>query len=222
MKKLHSNQSGLTIVELVLATAISSVLATVLLTISLTFFGDVTNSRLQAELAIESHLALQVIIEDVRLADSIGVNNVLADANQPVGGWVTDSAQSVLVINSPTTDVNNDIIYDVNTGLPYRNELIYFVDGATLYKRTLANSSATGNTAVTSCPEDQVTGSCPVDKKYSKNASDFDFVFYDDLNNVTTDLSLTRSAEITLTMLIKSFGKDVKLASTVYTTLRNY
>jgi Tfp pilus assembly protein PilW len=220
VKKL--DQAGLTIVELTIAMAIAVILAGVVLAINLNFFGSVSQSRITAELAIESNFVLQTMVEDIRLADGIAANNSLTDANAPVGGWVTSDLNNVIVIQSPAIDSNHDVIYDPNTGFPYRNEIIYFIDGSKLYKRVLKNTNAPSNTAVTTCPASVASSTCPVDKEYTTYITDLGFTYYNSSGVATTDPTLARSVKANLIMSRKSFGKTITFNNSIQTTLRNY
>lgn len=219
---MRKSQSGFSLVELMLAISIATVLSTVLLAISLGFVADVFRSRATAELAVESHFVLQTMIEDVRLADGIAASNIIADANAPTGGWTTNDSLNRIVINSPAIDSARNIIYDPNTGYPYSNHLIYYKDGTNLFRRSLKETTAVGNTTITSCPEAIASSSCPADKKYSSNLEDLTFTFYDINNVVTTDPALARSLKVGVVLSRQSFGKIITLNNSVQTTLRNY
>lgn len=220
MKRL-STESGFTIVELLLAVSIAMVISTVLMTVSLSYYGNVIQNNQAAELAIKNHYALRAIIEDIRLADSIEPTGVLSDANSPTDGWTTDDAANTLIIGSPATTTAYDVIYDESTGYPYRNELVYFVSGTNLYKRTIKNTAAIGNRATTSCPVNAASSGCPADKTYSSHTDDISFRFFDETNALTTDPSLARSVEVTLTSSRRAFGKTISYTNTIQTTLRN-
>lgn len=218
---MRHNESGFTIVELLLAIAIAGVLSTVLLAISLTFYGNVIQNNMAAALTVEGHYAARAIIEDVRLADTIVPANTLTDANAPADGWTTSSDGNTLIIGSPATTATNDIIYDTDTGDSYRNELVYYIDGTNLRKRTIRNTAATDNDAVTSCPVDAATSGCPADKTYATNVSDVSFTFYDTNNVETADPTLARSVRISITMSRRAFGKQINYTNTIQTALRN-
>lgn len=218
---LSQNEHGMTLPELLVALAVAIILASVVVSVNLTFFGSVSQSRITAELAVESHFVLQTMIEDIRLADGIATTSAIADANQP-GGWSTDDSSNVLVLNSPAIDSNNDIIYDPETGYPYRNHQIYFISGNSLYKRVLKNPDAPGNVAKTTCPEAQATSTCPADRRYTEYISDLTLLFYDTDNAATTDPALARSVKTGLVMARQAFGKSINFNNSIQTTLRNY
>lgn len=219
MKKL--DQSGLTIFELMISVAIASAIITVLFSISLGFFGSTIRSQVTAEMAIDSHFMLRAVIEDLRLGNSIGATSALTDPNAPGGGWVTSDADNVLIINLPATTTSNDIIYDNNTGDPYSNEYIYFVENGTFYKRHLKNTSAVGNKTNTTCPATAASSTCPADRKYSAYVDDMTLTFYDENNDVTTNVSTARSVNVGLLMSRKVFGQTITFNNSIVTKLRN-
>ena len=216
------NKSGFTIVELLISTAIASVLTLMMVTISIYFYGDMLRAQATAELAIESQVVLRKVIDDSRLADSIKSSGTLADANAPSGGWVTNDPSNVLIIGDPATDSSRNIIYNPSDSFPYENEVVYFASSGGLYRRILNNPSAVGDTAVTTCPQALASSTCPADTTLSSNVVDLSFTFYD-INNVSTaNASLARSIAITVNMQRKIYGTIVSFNNTVRTTLRNY
>lgn len=212
---------GFTITELVISITVAGILATILFVATFYYYANTMQSETTTSLAIESQSILTQLTEDIRLADSISSTNNIADANAPAGGWVTSNPSNVIIIENPAIDSARNIIYDPNTGFPFRNEYIYFVSGTSMYKRTLANASAPGNTAVTSCPTDQATSTCPPDRLFSGNATNLSFTFYDSTGNTTADTSLARSVSLEVNMAKKVFGKNITLSNSTRVTLRN-
>lgn len=219
MKKIDSH--GFTIVELLIAIAISAVITMVLLTLSINFAGDISRARITADLATESQILLRSIVEDTRLADSLSSTNSIADANAPVGGWITNDPSNVLIIDTPAIDSARNIIYDSSTTLPYSNEIIYYSSGSAMYRRALKNSAATGSIAVTTCPPASASSSCPADKLFTKYLTDLSFTFFDENNATTANATLARSVQITVSVKRKVFGRDVTFNNTIRTTMRN-
>ncbi len=219
---MRIKQAGFSMVELMLAIGIASVLSTVLVAFSLGYVADVFRSRAAAELAVESHFVLRTFVDDIRLADGIALTNSITDLNAPVGGWITSDANNQIIINSPAITSAHDIIYDDSTGYPFRNQYIYFIQGSDLYRRTLKNTSATGNTVTTTCPSANSSPSCPNDKIYTSNIQDFTLEFFDINNTATTDPTAARSVKLTIAMSRKTYGKTITLNNSIQTTLRNY
>lgn len=214
-------QRGFTIVEMLISVAVGSVIAVLLLVISLNYVGDVTRARLTAELAIESQILLRSIVEDVRLAGSLSSTNQNADVNAPVGGWVTNDPSNILIIDVPAIDGNRNIIYDPDTGFPYDNEVVYYGSGSTMFKRIIAHPTANSNSLATSCPPALASATCAPDKRYTQFLKDLTFTFYDDANATTSNATLARSVQITVRMERKILGKPVAFNNTIRTTLRN-
>jgi prepilin-type N-terminal cleavage/methylation domain-containing protein len=150
--KYRKNSRGFTITELVISLTVAGILAVVLFTATFYYYVNAAQSETITNLALESQTILTQLTEDIRLADSIASSNAISDPNGPGGGWTTSDPSNIIIIESPAVDSSRNIIYDTGTGYPYRNEFIYFISGTNMYKRVLANSSATGNTAKTTCP----------------------------------------------------------------------
>lgn len=215
------DQKGFTIVELILSIGISTIMAGLLLFISLNLIGETARARITAELAIESQILLRSMVEDARLAGSLSSTNQNTDANAPVGGWVTNDPSNILIIDIPAIDSSRNIIYDSNTGYPYDNEIVYYSSGGAMYRRVITNPTASGNSLKTSCPTALATSNCPADKKFTSFLTDLTFTFYDDANATTADATLARSVQITVKVQRKILGKTVKFDNTIRTTLRN-
>jgi type II secretory pathway pseudopilin PulG len=217
----RANNDGFTITELAISITVAGFLAAILFITTFYYYANVLQSETTSELALESQTILAQLTEDIRLADAIAGTNAIADANAPVGGWVTSDPSNIIIIENPAVDSSRNIIYNVNTGYPYRNELIYFTGGSNMYKRVLANAAATGNTAVTSCPAAQSSSSCPPDRLFSANISNLKFTFYDASDNTTSNAASARSVALEVDMSKKSFGKNITLVNTTRVTLRN-
>jgi len=214
-------QKGFTIVETMVAVGIASVISITLLFISINYVGDVTRARLTADLAIESQILLRSVVEDVRLAGSLSTTNQNTDVNSPVGNWVTNDPSNIIIIDLPAIDSSRNIIYDTSTGFPYDNEVVYYSTGTNMYRRTIINPTATGNSLMTSCPPNLATSACPSDKKFTSFLTDLSFTFYDDTNATTSVANLARSVQITVRVERNIMGKPVKFNNTIRTTLRN-
>lgn len=223
LKLTKLRQSGVSIVELLVVTAVAGLLVTTAMTVMLFFYGDTLRANMQSQLAVESQNLLRNVVEELRVSSGIRENNQITDDNQP-GGWTTDNDSHILIISTPVLDSNNEFVIDQNgTGGPFQNEIVYFVEGQTLYKRYLANDhpDITDNSMRTSCPEGTVTSSCPPDVTMSENFEDMNFVFYDRDDNPTTVHADAKSIELGIEMNRRSFGKDIEFDNDIRITLRN-
>jgi type II secretory pathway pseudopilin PulG len=219
--RTHKKTSGFTITELVLSITIAGILATVLFTATFYYYVNAAQSETATNLALESQNILTQLTEDIRLADSIASTNAISDPHGPGGGWITSDPSNIIIIESPAIDSSRNIIYDNGTGYPYRNEYIYFQSGTTMYKRVLANTSASGNTAKTTCPAASASPTCPPDRLFSSNVSNLSFTFYDSSDATTANAGQARSVVLNVNMSKKAFSKNIALNNSTRVTLRN-
>lgn len=221
VRGLRQDRRGITIVELLMVTAIAGLLVVSVMSVTFVFYGDIIRGNQQARLAVESQNILRNIVEELRLSSGIRANNSIADSNAPGGGWTTSNENLILIISTPVLDASNDFVTDPVTGSPYQNEIVYFANGGILYKRILANPDATGNTLKTSCPAASASASCPADVKMSENFETMHFIFYDQDDAITTTLTAAKSIELTIEMLRRSFGQVIEFDNRIRITLRN-
>lgn len=219
--KRVSRQAGFTIVEVLVIVTLLGLLVGPIVGGMFFFYGNVVVSNLQAQLALESQNVLRIIVEELRTSSGVNASNTISDPNEPAGGWNTSNVNLVLIIATPALDASNNFIINTGTGDTYQNEIIYYASGKTLYKRTLANASAAGNTTRTSCPAALATASCPADAKLSDNFNNLSFVFYDQDNNVTTSLPAARSIKMTILLRKIAFGRTIGFDNNIRITIRN-
>ena len=215
------DESGFTITELAISITVAGFLAAALFIATFYYYVNVMQSQTTADLALESQTILTQLTEDVRLADAISSTNLIPDPNAPGGGWLTSDPSNVIIVESPAIDSTRSIIYDSNTGFPYKNEFIYFASGGNMYKRILANTAAPGNTAVTTCPSALASPTCPPDRLFSANLGNLSFTFYDASGTTTSNASVTRSILLRADMAKRMFGKVITLQNSTRVTLRN-
>jgi len=213
--------SGFTVVELTISLTIASILAVVLFTATFYYYVTTAQAETSTNLALESQSVLSQLTDDIRLADSIASTNSISDPNGPGGGWTTSDPSNIIIIESPAVDSSRNLIYDPTTGFPYKNEYIYFMNGTNMYKRVLANTAATGNTAKTTCPAASATSTCPPDRVFSTNLSNLTFTFYDANDATTSDATKARSVLFRVDLAKKMFGKNITLSNSTRVTLRN-
>lgn len=212
-------QQGFTITELLIAVSVGSLVSLLMVTVFVFGYGSLIVAQTRASMVLESQLFLRRMTEDIRVANQVLATNTISDVNSPVGGWVTSDPANTLILTQPAVDSNDNFIYDTLTGYPYQNEVIYFGNGSNMYRRTLANTSATGNVALTTCPS---TGSnCPFDVTLSNNLRNMTFVFFDIDNATTTTIANARTVELTVNLEKKAYGQTVTVQNTTRMSLRN-
>lgn len=215
------NQAGVTVVELLVVIGIASVLLVSFFTVSIYMYGDTLRSSIYSQLASESQIILRSAVEELRQSSAIHSTNANPDANAPGGTWTTSNTNLILIISTPALNSSNNFILNPDTGYPYENEIVYFVSDGKLYKRYLANSAATGNTRTTTCPAAVASSSCPADILMSSNFKDLNFVFYDQDDVVTTNITAARSIKLFIQMERRTFGKTLTFDNTIRITMRN-
>ncbi len=219
--KHRLSEAGYTLVETVLAVSVAAIMIGVLFSITFSYYTNAVQSQAAASMALESQTILSQMVEDLRLADGTALNNEITDPNAPGGVWTTSDANNVLVIRYPAVTADRDIIYQPDTGFPYQNEFVYFINGTSMHKRILKNTGAVGNAAETSCPAASATPTCRADPLFSTDVSDLTFTLYDINNNVTTDPAQARSVKLTVSLSKVVFGKTISMSNTTQVTQRN-
>ncbi len=217
----NTKNAGVTIVELIVAVSILSILLVSLLGISTYYFAQITRNNTLVEMTADSQNLLRATVEELRYGAGVRQSNIINDPNAPVGGWNTSNDAFVIIIAVPAVDAANNYIINPDTGDPYQNELVYFKNDKNLYKRTLAHPDAVANKLITSCPEAQATPTCPADKKLIDNLNSMVFTLYDQDDVLTTNPLLARSVKIDLTLQKDTFGDPLTFDNSIRVTLRN-
>lgn len=218
---IKHKSGGFSIVELNISVAVMAILIVSLLAVFVNFFANMTRTNMLIDMTTDSQGLLRTIVEELRYGAGVRVSSTISDPNAPPAGWDTSNADFVIVVAVPAVDSSRDYIIDPSTGSPYLNELVYFKSDKVLYKRILANPTATGNSLATSCPASVATASCKADRKLVNNVEDMVFTLYDQDNAVTTDPLLARSIKIDLVLQRDTFGAPLRYDNSVRVTLRN-
>jgi prepilin-type N-terminal cleavage/methylation domain-containing protein len=218
---IRRGQAGFTIVELTITITIMAILSVGFMAAFTNFLVTSQRTNTRIEMTNDSQNLLRVMVEELRYGDGVRQTNTISDPNAPSGGWNTDNSNFVIITAVPALDTSNEYIINPSTGEPYMNEYVYYKNGTTLYKRTLANPSATGNRSVTSCPASVATASCPADRELVENVSSMTFTLYDQDNGTTTSAVAARSVQIDLTLSKDTFGQPITYDNSIRITLRN-
>ncbi|MDZ7744673.1 MAG: hypothetical protein U5K77_02850 [Candidatus Saccharibacteria bacterium] len=222
MRKLLHNQSGNTLLEVTLTVAVLAIVTVAISMFAITTMRQYTTAQAKANILYESQLALTVAQEDIRLAASAEEQNRWPDENAPGApdeySW--QSSTDTLILATAALDNSGDIIFaDPAEYISEKNNVIYFTDNGTLYKRTLA-SPVSDNAATTSCPESGVSSSCPADKKMLNNVSLFS-VRYLNENDQEVSPPDARSIELTVVSSDQAYGQDIEVEYKTRMVFRN-
>lgn len=112
--------------------------------------------------------------------------------NVPVGSSGTTTP--LLYYRRFSTNTSGVIIF--NGSQPYEDEYVLYLNGTTkqLLLRNLANTNATGNRLVTSCPKALASATCPEDKIIASDLSSIDIRFFSRSGNTVDWTSVYDSA----------------------------
>mgnify|MGYP000648648121 CR=1 FL=1 len=221
LARIKRNQSGMTITELVITISLIGILSIGLLTSIAYYYISVRRNQLYVNMTVDSQSLLRATVEELRYGSGVRATNTIDDPNGPAGGWNTSNDSFVIIIAQPAQDSARDYIINPLTGAPYNNELVYFKEGSTLFKRTLAHPDATDNNERTTCPKALESPSCSADSMLTDNLDDMIFTLYDQDSVVTTDPLLARSVNIYLALRRITHGNELALDNNIRVTLRN-
>ncbi|HTE57223.1 MAG TPA: prepilin-type N-terminal cleavage/methylation domain-containing protein [Verrucomicrobiae bacterium] len=236
MRKLA--EKGFTLVEVLIISPI--MIITVVMTMSFLFnqYGQLTQQGAQVNLNVDSQNITFSMQDDIFYANAFkqGLNSGLVDGHQPGGGWTYNSTPATLIVSAPALTgnrraANRQPVY-INTegcdasviedNSPLYNNIIYFVSGTNLYKRTVSapSSMATCGTSFQrqSCPQAQSSSSCPADRLLTDKLQSMTLTYYDTSNIVVTNPETAEKIQITLTLKDRAFAEDITATSSI--TLR--
>lgn len=219
--KKSLDERGVTLVELMVVISIASIVLVAVTSISIYIYGDTLRGSIRARLGGESQNILRSVTEELRQSSSIRTTNANPDANAPGGAWTTSNTNLILIISTPALDASNNFIMNNQTGFPYQNEIVYFVNDGTLYKRYIANQNAVGNKTRSSCPASKSSSICAADVVMTKYFKAMDFVLYDQNNDVTTNIPAARSILLKIDLERKISGQPVTFNNSIRITIRN-
>lgn len=210
---------GFTVVELMIALLLILMLIIPIGGFVVASYTDTLKARSEIELKLENVAAIRAFADEARLGVGLKVNNSISDANKS-GGWTASSVNQVLIISNHAVNSANAILKN-GSGVPYKNELVYFTSGTDLYVRVLANAAATGNSAITSCPTAVATSACPADRKIVSNVKTFSYSLYNSSGTVVSAAIDARSLQATIVLEKGSNSSAVTATNKFRVSFRN-
>jgi prepilin-type N-terminal cleavage/methylation domain-containing protein len=204
-------QRGVTLIELVVATAILGLLIVMLMSFVVDRIVDNAKKTARSDLQLQAQLTLDSMLNEIKHSANVDDQNRWEDPNSPGSpgnnfGWQSDG--DTLMLARPVEDADQNIIFeDPQVYLSYKNNVVYYVDDATntLYKRVIA-ASVPGNKSVTSCPPS--ASNCPHDPPQAANVEAFEVTYYD-ANDTVVEPSAARSVKIRLRLTKRVFSNDI-------------
>lgn len=193
---MTKNEQGFTLPELLMVITISSILVGVIMLFTFSYWQysfvaqanqDTFTDRLNASdflrenIGSSSGLITQTSITDSNVGAPDPVDNQYWIAVHAVPGNTTYGAGNITPFAYyKKNSINSSGQIIMNGTQPYEDEYVLYLDKSkrSLMVRTLANPSAAGNKAVTSCPPASATAICPADKTLSENIDSIDKRFF--------------------------------------------
>lgn len=217
------NQRGFTLVEALVSLIVTTIVVLVITNFVLTNTEQSAFSTSRDTLIKETEQSLDLAANDVRLSANADQNNRWPDANSPGGsgnqfGWQSNG--STLVLATAAQDSSGNILFsDPKHYITAKNNVVYFVQDGTLYKRVIADPVA-GNSALTTCPPAQASKSCPADKELLHDVTAFNVTYLDGQNQSVSPTD-ARSVELHVTVTKHAFGQPISADYTTRMVFRN-
>lgn len=222
MGKEKLNHGGFTLIELLVVLVVMSILSLTLANFVAGWLQSSSQSEAEANLLSNAELALTKVNNDIALSGSALMNNSIADPNGPGGnqfGWASGS--STLILDKVAVNTSGQAIFsdEPSDYITLKDNIIYFLSGTTLYRRTLA-SGQTGDSAVTTCPSSDASASCPADNVVARGVTNWSITYYDINGNAVTPAS-ARSIQLAITLSSQYGSKPYSSSYTTRMVFRN-
>lgn len=202
-------QSGFTLVELLIVMLVMGVLSLTLANFIASWLQTSGLEQARANLLSNAESALGTVTNDIMLSGSVDQTNRWPDANAPSGGWQSNN-QTLILAKVATDSSKNPIFLDTSNYITQKDDEIYFLNGTTLYRRTL-RSDSTNDAAVTTCPQSDATSTCPPDTVIATGVTNWQVGYYDANNDSVTPAN-ARSIQLSIT-LTEPYGSQSVSAS---------
>lgn len=200
--------AGFTLVELVIAMLFTVMFSGIVIGFMLSFWSSTATLENDAQTFVTRQNAGDKLREALNPAAQLITQNSIADAHPLVSAdsthWqlihaipgttnlpASGGYASVFYFQAPSITSAKNFIY--NGSIPYDDEFVLYLNGSTkqLLLRTLANSSASGNAKLTSCPPSIATASCPADVVMASDVTKVDLRYFSRSGNTIDYTSLT-------------------------------
>lgn len=181
----QQNESGFTLPEVIIVLFMSGMIMGLVMYFTISYWRYGAMQEADLDTFITRLNAGDLIREQVGTSSGLINQNSIQDSNthSPDPTQVSGKFWSILHATPGTKSigsngtftpllyfrrysVNTTNAYIMNGAVPYEDEYVLYLNGSTkqLLLRTIANSSAVGNKAKTSCPASKVSQACPADK----------------------------------------------------------
>lgn len=231
-----SLQKGFTLLEILIMSPV--VFITVIVIIGYLFgqYGQLTQQGALINLQVEAQNATFSMQDDIFFARAFNttINNNLVDPFQPNGGWTYNSNPPRLIVSTVATTADHRSpdrkpVYINTYGCSPQetlekndelyNNVIYFVSGTTLYKRTLTAPSGMATCGSSylkqNCPAANANNACPADHVLTDKLQSLIITYYDTDNNVTSSPAAAEKVQVTVNLKDRAFAEDITANSSI-------
>ncbi len=230
-KKFFQREAGFTILEILIALPLASILSIVLASTMFNQYGELLQGSARSRLRMEGEILLLSLEDELLFSTDFAdaKSSDLSDAYAPTGGWTSNTTptDTLIVYETALTadrrDPNRDFVYkkastcssSYNIAI---NNLIYFTTKntndsyRTLFRRTLVPQYTTCGTNYKkqTCPASSIVAPCTgADSVLSNKVVDFQVEYYDDGNVPLTGPANAELVKLTLTLGEKIYGKNI-------------
>lgn len=221
---MSRKQAGFTLPELIIAIAISTILAVTLVIAIVGWLGQYAVGSARQDMTINMQTGLSRLSDDIRQSYAVLVENAETDSNAPTtpGKWRTGSDRLVLARTPYKSD--NTALYtiaNIFSGKP--DSIVYYVRDNTLYRRVVpANYTDNAALPLTTCVGGPTTGGCPTDTRILSNVTSLQFSYYDSSNTSGAPPSSTRSILTEVTTTRQQSGQTLTVQDKVRVNLQKF
>ena len=199
MKIIKNNQGGFTLPELLIVVSVSAVLIGLIVTFTVGYSRFAASLQLVSDAFVTRLNMSDYFREKLGASSGLISQNSIADMNvgavdtatspayfwqivHPIPGTISVGSGNAItpIFYFRKFSQNSSGALIMNGTNPYEDELIIYLDASdrTLNVRTLANLSAPGNKAKTTCPKALATTNCPADAKLIGDVTSVDVRYF--------------------------------------------
>lgn len=215
-KQTFVSNVGYTIVELVVAMTITTILSIALIGFMVTSLGQSAIAQTRSQMANTMQAALNRINDDVRRSYGVMSNNMTVDPNAPTAAGEWTSNGSSLVIAQPALKANGGTY---ESALRAYDTIVYYKKDDSVYKRSIAYPDSENALTTLTCPA-VPTGGCPSDILIASDVTSLSFTYYTKAGVVTSDPVLAASVKTTLSFQRSQSGRQVTMTDDALMTPR--
>lgn len=221
---MKTSENGFTLVETVIAISVTAILIAIVLGFMTNSIVEYALAGARADILSQAQSAVDNITAETRLSGKADLNNRWQDTHSPSSptdnfSWTSDN--DTLVLATAVEDTGGNIVFaDPAQYISQKNNIVFFLQNGTLYKRIIAAADISNNKLKTSCPKSAVSANCPEDRKLLENVNQIRFTYYDEQNQeVTPDNA--RSVNIYIKIERTAYNRPVSAEYSTRMVFRN-